>query len=214
MLEELKREVYELHLELPKNRLVAWTSGNISGRDPSTGLVVIKPSGIRYAHLTPESMVVLKTDGTIVEGTFKPSADTATHLYVYRHRPNVMGIVHTHSPYATAFAAVGKPIPACLTSMADVFGGAVPIGDYCKIGGEEIGAEILRSIGGCPAIIMKNHGVFCVADTPEHALRAAIMVEEVAKTVSIALTLGDVIPLPAGELERQHQFYLTEYGQR
>src|SRR4030065_420404 len=110
-LESLRQQLHLLHAELPKNNLVTWTSGNISRRDPETGWVAIKPSGVMYPDLTPESMVVLDLDGNIVEGTLKPSSDTATHLYIYRQRPDVNGIVHTHSPFATAFAAVGKPIP-------------------------------------------------------------------------------------------------------
>ena len=128
MLETLREQLYSLHLELPKNNLVAWTSGNVSARDPETGYVVIKPSGVRYEHLRPEHMVITDLDGQIVEGHLKPSSDTASHLYIYRRRPEVGGIVHTHSPYATAFAAVKRPIPVYLTAQADEFGGPITAG--------------------------------------------------------------------------------------
>jgi L-ribulose-5-phosphate 4-epimerase len=213
MLNTLRDEIYKLHLELIKNGLVAWTSGNVSGRDPETGLVVIKPSGIRYEDLTPESMVVVDLDGKVVEGNHKPSSDTFAHVYVYRHRPDVNGVVHTHSTFATAWAAVGRPIPAVLTAICDEFGGPVPVGAYAKIGGDEIGREIIRSIGDSPAVLMKNHGVFTVGKTPEAAVKAAVMVEDVARTVFYALQLGQPEEIPAEEIARAHRRYLEEYGQ-
>lgn len=213
LLEELRTEVCRLHAELPHNNLVAWTSGNVSGRDPKTRLVVIKPSGIRYEDLTPENMVVVDLDGKVVEGKHKPSSDTFAHVYVYRHRPEVNGVVHTHSTFASAWAAVGKPIPPVLTAICDEFGGPIPVGAYAKIGGDEIGQEIVRSIGASPAILMKNHGVFTVGQTPEAAVKAAIMVEDVARTVFYALQLGQPDEIPAEEVARAHRRYLEEYGQ-
>ena len=213
MLEKLKDELVQLHLELPRNNLVVWTSGNVSGRDPQTGLVVIKPSGIRYEDLTPEAMVVVDLDGKVVEGKYKPSSDTFAHVYVYRHRPDVNGVVHTHSTFATAWAAAGKPIPPVLTAICDEFGGPIPVGGYAKIGGDEIGQEIIRSIGSSPAILMKNHGVFTVGRTPEAAVKAAVMVEDVARTVFYALQLGTPEEIPAEEVARAHRRYLEEYGQ-
>jgi len=213
MLEKLREELVVLHGELPKNNLVTWTSGNVSARDPETGLVVIKPSGIRYEDLTPESMVVVDLDGKVVEGKHKPSSDTFAHVYVYRHRPDVNGIVHTHSTFATAWAAVGKPIPPVLTAICDEFGGPIPVGAYARIGGDEIGQEIIRSIGDSPAILMKNHGVFTVGRTAEAAVKAAVMVEDVARTVFYALQLGTPDEIPAEEVARAHQRYLEEYGQ-
>ena len=135
MLEALREELWQLHLELPKNNLVMWTGGNVSARDPDTGYVAIKPSGVRYEALRPEHMVIVDLDGQIIEGDLKPSSDTATHLYIYRHRPDLNGVVHTHSPYATAFAAVGKPIPPVLTAICDEFGGPIPIGGNSGQGG-------------------------------------------------------------------------------
>lgn len=213
MLDELRAEVFRLHGELPRNKLVAWTSGNISGRDPATGLVVIKPSGIRYEDLTPQNMVVVDLEGKVVEGKYKPSSDTFAHTYVYCHRPEINGIVHTHSTFATAWAAVGKPIPAVLTAICDEFGGPIPVGAYARIGGDEIGQEIIRSIGESPAILMKNHGVFTIGKTPEAAVKSAVMVEDVARTVYFALQLGRPEEIPAEEVSRAHRRYLEEYGQ-
>jgi L-ribulose-5-phosphate 4-epimerase len=215
MLDALRQEVCVLNQQLPLHGLAPWTAGNLSARDPDSGLVVIKPSGVRYEIMEAGSMVVLDLDGAVVEGPLQPSVDAASHLYIYRHRPDVNGVVHTHSPYATAFAAVGRSLPVCLTSMADQFGGPVPLGEYvAPIGGEAIGAEILASIGESPAILMRNHGVFTIGQTATHALQSAIMVEENAKTIAIAMTLGDPTEIPAEHVERQRRFYLSDYGQK
>lgn len=213
MLEGLREEVCKLNLELPKHNLVVWTSGNVSGRDFESGLVVMKPSGVPYEELTPHDLVILDLYGQVVEGDLKPSVDTATHLYVYRHRPDVGGVVHTHSPYATSFAALGRAIPVCLTAIADEFGGPIPVGAYAKIGGEGIGSEIIRSIGESPAILMKNHGVFTVGPTPQGAVKAAVMLEDVAKTVHLALLLGKPDHIPDEEVARAHRQYVEKYGQ-
>lgn len=213
MLEDLRSKVHEMNLMLPRNKLVAWTSGNVSGRDPESGLVVIKPSGIQYEHLTPESMVVVDPDGNVVEGAYKPSSDTAAHLYIYRHRTDVTGIVHTHSTFATAFAALGRPIPPVLTAICDEFGGPIPVGGYASIGGDEIGREVIRSIGSSPAILMKNHGVFTIGASPEEAVKAAVMVEDVARTTFFALQLGQPEEIPPEEVARAHRRYIEEYGQ-
>ena len=213
MLTSLRVEIHRLHLELTKHNLVVWTMGNVSGRDPETGLVVIKPSGIRYEDLTPENMVVVDPEGKIVEGDYRPSSDNSAHLYIYRHRPEVMGVVHTHSTFATAFAALGREIPVYLTAICDEFGGPIPCGGYGKVGGEEIGREVIRAIGSSPAILMKNHGVFTVGKTPEAAVKAAVMVEDSARTVFYALQLGTPEEIPAEEVARAHRRYLEEYGQ-
>jgi L-ribulose-5-phosphate 4-epimerase len=213
LLDPLRQEICRLNMELPRNNLVAWTSGNVSGRDPESNWVVIKPSGVPYAELTPENMVVVDLDGKVVEGKLKPSSDTFAHVYVYRERADVNGIVHTHSTFATAWAAAGKPIPAVLTAICDEFGGPIPIGAYARIGGDEIGQEILRSIGSSPAILMKNHGVFTIGRTPEAAVKAAVMVEDVARTVFYAFQLGQPDEIPAEEVARAHRRYLEEYGQ-
>jgi L-ribulose-5-phosphate 4-epimerase len=218
MLEKLRDEVCRLHLELPKNGLVTWTSGNVSGRDPETKLVVIKPSGIMYEDLTPEDLVIVDLNGKIVEGRLKPSSDTSTHLYIYRHRSEVGGIVHTHSPFATAFAAVGKPIPPYLTALCDEFGGPIPVGGFAPIGGEEIGREVVRSIGTSPAILMQNHGVFTIGKSPKAAVKAAVMVEDAARTMFYAYQLGkrmdtEPIPIAPEMVARLHRRYKEEYGQ-
>lgn len=214
MLEKLKELVCEMNLALPKAGLVTWTSGNVSGRDPETGLVAIKPSGVKYENLRPRDVVIVDLEGNVREGGLRPSVDTATHLYVYRQRPDVGGVVHTHSPYATAFAAVGKPIEPCITAIADEFGCTIPVGAYAPIGGEEIGREIVRSIGKSPAILMRNHGVFTIGPDPETAVKAAVMVEDAARTLWIAMQIGELQPLPPEEVESLHRRYLGNYGQR
>ncbi len=213
LLEALRKEIWRLHLELPKNGLVAWTSGNVSARDPETGYIVIKPSGLRYEELRPEHMVIVDLNGHRIEGNLKPSSDTASHLYIYRHRPDVNGVVHTHSPYATAFAALGRPIPVYLTAIADEFGGPIPCGGFALIGGEEIGRVVVESIGDSPAVLLKNHGVFTVGPTAEAAVKAAVMVEDVARTVWIALQLGQPDEIPPEDVARLRHRYTTEYGQ-
>jgi L-ribulose-5-phosphate 4-epimerase len=213
MLENLRSEVCRLNRELPRSGLVAWTSGNVSARDAATGLIVIKPSGVHYDEFTPEKMVVVDPSGRRVEGDLNPSVDTATHLYIYRMRPDVGGVVHTHSTFATAFAAVGKPIPACLTAICDEFGGQIPVGGFAPIGGEEIGAEVVRAIGKSSAILMQNHGVFAIGKSAEAAVKAAVMVEDAARTVFYAMQLGDPISIPDEMVKRLHQRYTEKYGQ-
>jgi L-ribulose-5-phosphate 4-epimerase len=213
LLEELREQVWRLHLELPRNGLVRWTGGNVSARDPETGYVVIKPSGMHYESLRPEHLVIVGLDGQHIEGDLKASSDTASHLYIYRHRPDVCGVVHTHSPYATAFAALGRPIPVYLTAIADEFGGPIPCGGFALIGGEEIGQVVVESIGDSPAVLLKNHGVFTVGPTAEAAVKAAVMVEDVARTVWIALQVGQPDEIPAEDVAKLHHRYTHEYGQ-
>jgi L-ribulose-5-phosphate 4-epimerase len=214
VLQELKERVYRLHLELPKYRLVAWTGGNISARDPDSGLVVIKPSGVLYEELGPEHHVVVTLDGEPVEGELKPSSDTASHLYIYRRRPDVNGVVHTHSPYATAFAAVGRSIPVCLTAIADEFGGPIPCAGFALIGGKEIGEQVVEHIGSSPAVLLKQHGVFTVGDSVEAAVKAAVMVEDVARTVWLAMQLGQPEEIAPDLVVRLHDRYTNVYGQQ
>jgi L-ribulose-5-phosphate 4-epimerase len=212
-LEAIREELVRLHAELPRHGLVVWTGGNISVRDPDSGLVAIKPSGVRYDDLTAASMVVLDLDGTVVEGDHKPSSDTASHLYIYRHRPDVNGVVHTHSRYATAFAAVGRPIPVYLTGQADEFGGAIPCAGFAFIGDDSIGELVVESIGRSSAILLKNHGVFTIGSTPEAAVKSAVMVEDVAATTWLALQLGTPDILDDDAVARLHRRYRTIYGQ-
>ena len=213
MLEQLKEEVYKLHLELPKNNLVVWTTGNVSARDPESGLVVIKPSGVRYDELRPEHHVVVNLQGDVVEGDLKPSSDTATHLYIYCHRQDVNGVVHTHSPYATAFAALGQPIPVYLTEMGDEFGCPIPCAGFALIGDEEIGRLVVEHIGSSPAVLLRQHGVFTVGPTAEAAVKAAVMTENVARTVWLALQLGQPDEIAPEDVAKLHRRYTRVYGQ-
>jgi L-ribulose-5-phosphate 4-epimerase len=213
MLESLREKLWQLHLELPKQHLVAWTSGNVSERDAQTGYVMIKPSGVRYEDLRPEHMVVVDLDGKVIEGNLKVSSDTASHLYIYRNRPDVNGVVHTHSTYATAFAAVGKPIPVYLTAQADEFGGPIPCGGFALIGGEEIGKVVIESIGNSKAVLLKNHGVFTIGSSAESAVKTAVMVEDIAHTVWLALQMGMPDEIPPELVEKLHYRYTHVYGQ-
>ncbi len=213
MLEKLKDELAQLHMELPKHNLVVWTGGNVSARDPESNLVVIKPSGIRYEDLTADKMVVLDLSGNILEGNLKPSSDTASHLFIYRHRPDVNGVVHTHSRYATAFAAVGKTIPVYLTAQADEFGGEIPCGGFALIGGEEIGQQVVDHIGKSSALLLKNHGVFTIGKNANSAVKSAVMVEDIAATVWMALQIGIPQEIDSENVEKLHYRYTHVYGQ-
>lgn len=213
MLEELRRRICELNCELPLQGLVTMTSGNVSGRDPESGFVVIKPSGVAYRDMTPDDMVVVDLEGNVVEGHLKPSVDTKTHVYIYKHRNDVFGVVHTHSNYATSFAALGRPISVILTAIADEFGGPIPIGPYVSIGDEGIGRAVVEHIGESPAILMRNHGVFTIGSSPEQAFKAAVMTEDVAKTVHLAYLLGEPSEIPDEEVARGYRQYKNHYGQ-
>jgi L-ribulose-5-phosphate 4-epimerase len=213
LLEQLREIVWKCNLELPKNDLVKMTSGNVSGRDLETGLVVIKPSGYAFEELTPSHMVVVDMDGQVVEGDLKPSTDTDTHLYVYQHRPDVFGMVHTHSPYASSFAVLGQSIPACLTASA-MLGGEIPIGGYAPIGGADIGQEIINKIGQAKAIIMQNHGVFTIGSSAQQATKMAVEVEEIAKITHLAMLRGQPILLTPDQIGYMVDLYQTVYGQR
>ncbi|MFE3457448.1 L-ribulose-5-phosphate 4-epimerase [Nocardiopsis aegyptia] len=211
----LREQVCALHAELLRWNLVTWTSGNISARVPDADLMVIKPSGVSYEDLTPEDMVVCDLDGTVVEGRHKPSSDTAAHAYVYRARPDVGGVVHTHSPYATAWAARGEPVPCAITAMADEFGGDIPVGPFALIGGDDIGKGLVATLDGqrSPAVLMRGHGVFTVGDTARAAVKAAVMCEDVARTVHIARENGPVERLPQEHIDALYDRYQNVYGQ-
>ena len=213
MLEKLKEQLVELHLELPRNNLVVWTGGNVSARDPETGLVVIKASGIRYEEMRAQHMVVVDLDGKMVDGDYKPSSDVYSHLYIYKHRPDVFGVVHTHSAYATAFAAVNKPIPVVLTAIADEFGGPIPCGGFALIGDDAIGKVVVESIGKSSAVLLKNHGVFTVGKSAKAAVKAAVMTEDNAKTVWLAMQIGAPDEIPQKDVEKLHHRYMNDYGQ-
>ncbi|RKS10072.1 L-ribulose 5-phosphate 4-epimerase [Nocardiopsis sp. Huas11] len=211
----LREQVCALHAELLRWNLVTWTSGNISARVPDADLMVIKPSGVSYEDLTPEDMVVCDLDGAVVEGRHKPSSDTAAHAYVYRARPDVGGVVHTHSPYATAWAARGEPVPCAITAMADEFGGDIPVGPFALIGGDDIGKGLVATLEGqrSPAVLMRGHGVFTVGDTARAAVKAAVMCEDVARTVHLARENGPVERLPQEHIDALYDRYQNVYGQ-
>ena len=215
VLDEMRRAVCELHAELPRYGLVAWTSGNVSARVPDSDLMVIKPSGVAYDDLTPESMVVCDTRGNKVSGALSPSSDTATHAYIYRHMPHVGGVVHTHSAYATAWAARGEPIPCVLTAIADEFGGEIPVGPFALIGSDEIGRGVVATLAGhrSPAVLMRSHGVFTIGPTPRDAVQAAVMCEDAARTVHLARAYGDPAPLSREQIDALHERYTRHYGQ-
>lgn len=215
MLEKLRQIVCELHAELPHNNLVAWTSGNISARDPESNLVVIKPSGIKFPDLRPENMVVVNIDGQIVEGSYKASSDTASHCYIYRHMPNVNGIVHTHSRFATAFATHGRSIPCITTAMGDEFGGDIPCGGFALIGGQEIGQIVVETLQGSrsPACLLQSHGVFTVGATAEKAVKAAVMTEDNAAIAWASLLMGTPLTLAPNDIDKLYDRYQNVYGQ-
>ncbi|MEV8503397.1 L-ribulose-5-phosphate 4-epimerase [Actinoplanes sp. NPDC051475] len=214
-IKDIRRQVARLHAELPRNELVVWTAGNVSARVPGEDLLVIKPSGIRYDEITPENMVVTDFDGTLVEGDLSPSSDTAAHAYVYRHMPEVGGIVHTHSTYATAWSARGEAVPCVLTMIADEFGGEIPVGPFALIGDDSIGHGIVETLRGhrSPAVLMRNHGVFTIGRDAGAAVKAAVMCEDVARTVHISRQIGEPLPIGQADIDSLYARYQNVYGQ-
>lgn len=214
MLEQLRKRVLSANQALIKNNLVRWTSGNASARDPKTGYVIIKPSGILFEELTEENLVIIDLEGTVIEGELAPSVDTASHLYVYKNRFEINGIVHTHSPYATSFAVLGRSLPIYTTTAAAVFGQEIPISDFAIIGEEEIGREIVTKIGTSSAILLRSHGVFTVGENIEKALKNAVLLEESAEVAHLALVRGEITPLSEDVVSQGYNIYHTTYGQK
>lgn len=212
-------DVAELHKELVRYGLVVWTAGNVSGRVPGADLFVIKPSGVAYDDLTPDNMVLCDLDGHAVLGSpgseRSPSSDTAAHAYVYRNMPDVGGVVHTHSTYAVAWAARGEEIPCVITGMADEFGGPIPVGPFAIIGDDSIGRGIVATLRGhrSRAVLMQNHGPFTIGVSAKDAVKAAVMCEDAARTVSVARVAGPLIPIPQGHIDTLYQRYQNVYGQ-
>lgn len=215
-LSRLRIDVCRLNQDLPRLGLVVWTAGNVSARVPGQDLLVIKPSGLDFEELTPESMVVTDFTGAVVEGDLAPSSDTGAHAVVYREMPEVGGVVHTHSTYACAWAARGVPVPCVTTMQADEFGGEIPIGPFALIGNEAIGEGIVRTLSGSrsPGVIMQNHGPFTIGKDARSAVKASVMLEEVAKATHLAQQLGQPIPIPKGDIDSLNERYKNVYGQR
>lgn len=211
----LRREVCSLHAELTRYELVVWTAGNVSARVPDHELMIIKPSGVSYDELTPENMVLTDLHGRVLEGDLAPSSDTEAQAFVYRHLPHVGGLVHTHSPYATAWAARAEAIPCVLTMMADEFGGDIPVGPFALIGNDSIGQGIVDTLAhsNSPAVLMQNHGVFAIGKDARAAVKAAVMCEEVARTVHLARQLGTPVPIPQDKIDSLFDRYQNVYGQ-
>ncbi|GIF78376.1 L-ribulose-5-phosphate 4-epimerase [Asanoa siamensis] len=214
--QERRAHVAALHGELVRYALVAWTSGNVSERVPGEDLFVIKGSGVSYDELDWAGITVCDLDGNVVDGVRKPSSDTAAHAYVYRHMPAVNGVVHTHSPYATAWSARGEAIPCVITAMADEFGGPIPVGPFALIGDDSIGQGIVATLAGqrSPAVLMRNHGVFTIGDSARSAVKAAVMCEDVARTVHLSRQLGEPIPIEQAAIDSLYERYQNVYGQR
>jgi len=216
----LRQQVCDLHAELPRYELVIWTGGNVSGRVPGHDLFVIKPSGVGYDDLAPDNMVVCDLEGNVIPGTAgsdrSPSSDTAAHAYVYRNMPHVGGVVHTHSTYATAWAARHEPIPCVITGMADEFGGEIPVGPFAIIGDDSIGRGIVATLEGhrSRAVLMANHGVFTIGKDAKDAVKAAVMCEDVARTIHIAKQGGDLVPIPQDKIDALFDRYQNVYGQK
>lgn len=216
IIDEIRRDVSSLHGELVRYGLVVWTAGNVSARVPGRDLMVIKPSGVSYDDLTPGNMVVCDLHGRVVEGEHAPSSDTEAQAYVYRHLEHINGVVHTHSPYAVAWAARGEPIPVVTTMCADEFGGDIPVGPFAVIGDDSIGRGIVDTLSGSrsPAILMQNHGVFAVGPSARAAVKAAVMCEDVARSVHLAYQLGQPLPIPSSSVDALYDRYQNVYGQR
>ena len=212
---EQREHVARLHSYLTRYELVTWTSGNVSERVPGEDLFVIKGSGVEYDELTWEGITVCDLDGNAVDGVKKPSSDTDAHAYVYRHMPEVNGQVHTHSPYATAWAARAEEIPCVLTAMADEFGGAIPVGPFALIGDDSIGRGIVDTLAGSksPAVLMRNHGVFTIGKDARAAVKSAVMCEDVARTVHFSRQLGDPLPIDQADVAKLYARYQNVYGQ-
>jgi Ribulose-5-phosphate 4-epimerase and related epimerases and aldolases len=215
----VREQVSALHAELVRYGLVVWTGGNVSGRVPGEDLFVIKPSGVDYDHLAPENMILCTLEGEVVPGSIgserAPSSDTAAHAYVYRNMPEVGGVVHTHSTYATGWAARAEPIPCVITAMADEFGGDIPVGPFAIIGDDSIGRGVVATLTGhrSRAVLMQNHGVFTIGRDARDAVKAAVMTEDVARTVHLARQGGPVVPIPQDAIDALFDRYQNVYGQ-
>lgn len=219
LIADVRKVVAHLHQELWNAHLVVWTDGNVSQRLRLPGLdgdlFVIKPSGVRYHSLRPQDMIVCDLDGNVVYGELSPSSDTAAHAYVYRHMPNVGGVVHTHSTFATMWAMKRKPIPCALTMIADEFGGDIPVGPFAIIGDDSIGRGIVDTLGGgrSRAVLMAGHGPFAIGRDGADAVKAAVLLEEVAKVTHLGTLSGDAQPIESELVDSLWGRYQNVYGQ-
>lgn len=214
-LHKLREAVCAVNRGLPQAGLVTMHSGNASGLDRRTGRLVIKPSGIDYATLTPEMLVEVDLkSGEVIDSALRPSVDLPHHLYLYRRDPEIGGVIHTHSNYATAFAACHEPIPLVLTAIADEFGGEIPCCPFAECDGDELGRLIFAHRSSAPAVLLANHGVFTWGGDVQAAFKAAVMTEDVAKTVFLARQLGQPREIPAASARKYYERYHTRYGQK
>jgi L-ribulose-5-phosphate 4-epimerase len=214
-LADLREEVCYVNKMLPATGLVTMHSGNASGLDRASGRLVIKPSGMDYDRLTPENLVEVDLQsGQVIGSRLRPSVDLPHHLFLYRHLDQIGGVIHTHSNYATAMAAVGRAIPLCLTAIADEFGAEIPCAPYVDNEGDHIGEAIVKYHNRAPAILLGNHGVFAWGATARAALKAAVMTEDVAKTVHLAMQIGQPRMILPAEAEKWYDRYHHRYGQQ
>lgn len=214
LLEDLRREIIDIGIQLKEYKLITLTGGNVSGRDSKTELIAITPSGMEYDKLKPEDIVIVNIDGKIVDGLKKPSSDLMTHLQIYRKRKDINGIIHTHSVYASCFAMLNENVPVISTTMANEVGGEVPVAKYAPVASEEMGENILKVLGNQKAVLLQNHGVFTFGKNPHHALVAAVMFEDSAKVYYLARTIGRPVPMPEKEVKIANDYFQNVYGQR
>jgi L-ribulose-5-phosphate 4-epimerase len=212
----LRENLCALNLSLLAEGLVKGTSGNVSECLPDRTGFYIKPSGVPYSQLSPDQMVLCDLDGNVIDGKLSPSSDTATHAYIYRNMPKISGVTHTHSQYASAWSAVRKAIPCVLTTMADEFGGGIPVGPFALIGNDQIGRGVVETLrdSRSNAVLMANHGVFTIGVNAAASVKSAVMCEDAAKTIWIASQLGSLVPISETDIDYLYHRYHNIYGQR
>lgn len=213
LLKRLREEVLEASLDLLKYNLVTLTGGNVSGRDPETGYVAITPSGMDYRKLKPEDIVIIDMEGNMVDGKWKPSVDAPDHLYLYKNKEDVNSVIHTHSTYASCFAILNEEIKCASTTLANEVGGNVPVAKFVPPASGKIGPVVMEVIGDKRACLLANHGVIAVGPSVEHALTAAVMLEDSAKAYYLAKSIGNPVLLPDEEVQRARNVFLYTYGQ-
>ena len=211
---ELRGELARYAKKMYDSQLVQATQGNVSVRDPESKLICITPSGADYQLLTAEDIVVVDEKGSIVEGKWHPSVETPLHTLLLQLRSDIHCVMHTHSPYATAFSLVHQPIPMFLAESALCLGGEVPVAPYVMSGTPAFAAHVAKHLGDRPALLWGNHGALVVGSTLSLTFSIAHALEDCAKTYTLAKQLGTLVPLPDGEIERLHAFWVNHYGQK